>query len=79
MLVSIHADSARIAVHGASVWVLSNRRANSELGSWLEQREKQSELGGAGDALSGATLTYQAVLDLQFGHSQRVGTMLQLK
>ena len=76
MLVSIHADSApNSSARGASVWVLSNRRANSELGSWLEQREKQSELlGGAGDALSGADpYLSQAVLDLQFGHSQRVG------
>ncbi|MEQ5043912.1 N-acetylmuramoyl-L-alanine amidase AmiB [Providencia manganoxydans] len=76
MLVSIHADSApNSRARGASVWVLSNRRANSELGSWLEQREKQSELlGGAGDALNGADpYLSQAVLDLQFGHSQRVG------
>lgn len=76
MLVSIHADSApNSSARGASVWVLSNRRANSELGNWLEQREKQSELlGGAGDALSGADpYLSQAVLDLQFGHSQRVG------
>lgn len=76
MLVSIHADSApNRSARGASVWVLSNRRANSELGKWLEQSEKQSELlGGAGDALDGADpYLSQAVLDLQFGNSQRVG------
>ncbi|AOM41568.1 N-acetylmuramoyl-L-alanine amidase AmiB [Xenorhabdus hominickii] len=77
MLVSIHADAApNRSARGASVWVLSNRRANSELGNWLEQHEKQSELlGGAGDALANGTDPYlsQAVLDLQFGHSQRVG------
>ncbi|MEW5108984.1 N-acetylmuramoyl-L-alanine amidase [Morganella morganii] len=77
MLVSIHADSApnRTAT-GSSVWVLSNRRANNELGNWLEQSEKQSELlGGAGDALANGADPYlsQAVLDLQFGNSQRVG------
>lgn len=77
MLVSIHADSApnRTAT-GSSVWVLSNRRANNELGNWLEQSEKQSELlGGAGDALANGADSYlsQAVLDLQFGNSQRVG------
>lgn len=52
--VSIHADAApnRDAT-GASVWVLSNRRANSEMAGWLEQHEKQSELlGGAGDVLA---------------------------
>lgn len=77
-LVSIHADAApnRDAT-GASVWVLSNRRANSEMASWLEQHEKQSELlGGAGDMLANSQsdpYLSQAVLDLQFGHSQRVG------
>lgn len=77
-LVSIHADAApnRYAT-GASVWVLSNRRANSEMAGWLEQHEKQSELlGGAGDVLANSQsdpYLSQAVLDLQFGHSQRVG------
>ncbi|MEX5409820.1 N-acetylmuramoyl-L-alanine amidase AmiB [Atlantibacter hermannii] len=78
VLVSIHADAApnRDAT-GASVWVLSNRRANSEMAGWLEQHEKQSELlGGAGDVLANSQADpylSQAVLDLQFGHSQRVG------
>lgn len=77
-LVSIHADAApnRNAT-GASVWVLSNRRANSEMANWLEEHEKQSELlGGAGDVLANSQsdpYLSQAVLDLQFGHSQRVG------
>ncbi|RPH28512.1 N-acetylmuramoyl-L-alanine amidase AmiB [Buttiauxella warmboldiae] len=78
ILVSVHADAApnRDAT-GASVWVLSNRRANSEMAGWLEQHEKQSELlGGAGDVLANSQADpylSQAVLDLQFGHSQRVG------
>lgn len=77
-LVSIHADAApNRQATGASVWVLSNRRANSEMASWLEQHEKQSELlGGAGDVLANSQsdpYLSQAVLDLQFGHSQRVG------
>ena len=47
---SIHADSSLNAdQRGASVWVLSNRRANDEMGQWLEDDEKRSELlGGAG-------------------------------
>lgn len=77
-LVSIHADAAPSrTASGASVWVLSNRRANSEMAGWLEQHEKQSELlGGAGDVLANSQADpylSQAVLDLQFGHSQRVG------
>ncbi|RWR02862.1 N-acetylmuramoyl-L-alanine amidase [[Pantoea] beijingensis] len=78
VLVSIHADAApNRSAKGASVWVLSNRRANSEMANWLEQHEKQSELlGGAGDLLANSQADpylSQAVLDLQFGHSQRVG------
>ncbi|MBJ7222746.1 MULTISPECIES: N-acetylmuramoyl-L-alanine amidase AmiB [unclassified Brenneria] len=78
ILVSIHADAApNRSATGASVWVLSNRRANSEMATWLEQHEKQSELlGGAGDLLANNNADpylSQAVLDLQFGHSQRVG------
>lgn len=77
-LVSIHADSSENPeLRGASVWVLSNRRANDEMGQWLEDHEKQSELlGGAGNVLSGHNnekYLNQTVLDLQFGHSQRVG------
>ena len=76
-LVSIHADSSETPnLRGASVWVLSNRRANDEMGQWLEDHEKRSELlGGAGNVLASHTEKYldQTVLDLQFGHSQRVG------
>ncbi len=84
LLVSIHADAAPSrSAAGASVWVLSNRRANSEMAGWLEQHEKQSELlGGAGDLLANSQADpylSQAVLDLQFGHSQRVGYDVAVK
>ncbi len=84
LLVSIHADAAPARnASGASVWVLSNRRANSEMAGWLEQHEKQSELlGGAGDLLANSQMDpylSQAVLDLQFGHSQRVGYDVAIK
>ncbi|WP_294087033.1 N-acetylmuramoyl-L-alanine amidase [uncultured Actinobacillus sp.] len=77
-LVSIHADSSPVSseVKGASVWVLSNQRASDEMGKWLEESEKQSELlGGAGRILSNNNERYlnQTVLDLQFSHSQRAG------
>lgn len=77
-LVSIHADSSPTSssMKGASVWVLSNQRASDEMGKWLEDHEKQSELlGGAGSVLSNTNERYlnQTVLDLQFSHSQRSG------
>ena len=46
------------------------------MGQWLEDHEKRSELlGGAGRVLASHNEKYldQTVLDLQFGHSQRVG------
>ncbi|HDL5611871.1 TPA: N-acetylmuramoyl-L-alanine amidase [Mannheimia haemolytica] len=78
LLVSIHADSSPRgdSLKGASVWVLSNSRASDEMGKWLEDHEKQSELlGGAGSVLSSNNEHYlnQTVLDLQFSHSQRAG------
>lgn len=78
LLVSIHADSSPRgdSLKGASVWVLSNSRASDEMGKWLEDHEKQSELlGGAGAVLAGNKERYlnQTVLDLQFSHSQRTG------
>ncbi|MXR69720.1 AMIN domain-containing protein [Shewanella sp. JBTF-M18] len=56
LLVSIHADAfTSPQPRGASVWVLSMRRANSEIGRWLEQKEKHSELlGGAGEIIQNA-------------------------
>lgn len=56
LLVSIHADAFTSPnPRGASVWVLSMRRANSEIGRWLEQKEKHSELlGGAGEIIQNA-------------------------
>lgn len=84
VLVSIHADAVlNRSANGVSVWVLSNRRAKSEMADWLVQYEKQSELlGGAGDVLANSRsdpYLSQAVLDLQFGYSQRVSYDVALK
>lgn len=83
LLISIHADAApNRSASGASVWVLSTKRADTELGRWIEQHEKQSQLlGGAGDALSEDNNPHlsQAILDMQFSYSQRVGYELATK
>jgi N-acetylmuramoyl-L-alanine amidase len=48
-LVSIHADAFTTPQpHGASVWVVSHKRVESELSKWLVNREKNSELLGGG-------------------------------
>ncbi|WP_327436777.1 N-acetylmuramoyl-L-alanine amidase [Nitrincola tapanii] len=50
LFVSIHADGwTSPSARGASVWVLSERGASSEMGRWLASRENQSDLiGGVG-------------------------------
>lgn len=78
MFVSIHADSFTSSKpHGASVWVLSLKRANTEIGKWLEDKEKHSELlGGAGEVLQDTQserYLAQALLDMSMDHAMQVG------
>lgn len=76
LLVSIHADGFHTTQpRGASVWVLSRRRANSEIGRWIEKHEEQSNLLGGGALLNNNEDEYlsRAVLDLQFSNSQKEG------
>ena len=48
-LVSIHADAFYTPQpRGASVWVVTNKRVESELAKWLKNRSKNSELLGGG-------------------------------
>ncbi|GAB2920118.1 N-acetylmuramoyl-L-alanine amidase [Rheinheimera gaetbuli] len=74
LLVSIHADAFTTPQpRGASVWVLSLRRATSEVGRMLEQTERHSELlGGVAEIIKdSANERYlaQTVLDLSMNHS----------
>lgn len=77
LLVSIHADGFhKPQPRGASVWVLSRRRANSEIGRWIERHEEQSNLLGGGSLLAQNNedeYLSRAVLDLQFSNSQKEG------
>lgn len=77
-LVSIHADGFTSSrPRGASVWVLSNRRATSELGRWMEKHEAHSELlGGAGDIIQGSDsvpFLNKMLLDMSMGNTMDVG------
>lgn len=66
LFVSIHADAFKDPrARGASVWVLSNRGATSEVGRWLANRENNADLVGGvggvslddkGDVLAGVLL-----------------------
>ena len=77
-LVSIHADGFTSSrPRGASVWVLSNRRATSELGRWMEKHEAHSELlGGAGDIIQDSDsvpFLNKMLLDMSMGNTMDVG------
>ncbi|AKC32518.1 N-acetylmuramoyl-L-alanine amidase [Candidatus Pantoea carbekii] len=83
-LISIHVDSAHNhSVTGASVWVLSNRRAKIEMAHLLAKKEKQLKLlGGLGALLINRQIDQylsQTILDLQFDYSKRVGYEVALK
>lgn len=74
LLVSIHADAfTSPQPRGASVWVLSLRRATTEVGRMLEQTERHSDLlGGVAEIIKdSANERYlaQTVLDLSMNHS----------
>lgn len=74
LLISIHADAfSQPEPRGGSVWVLSMRRADSELGRWLEKTEQHSELlGGAAEVISdNASERYLAetIIGLSMDHS----------
>jgi N-acetylmuramoyl-L-alanine amidase len=77
-LVSIHADGFTSSrPRGASVWVLSNRRATSELGQWMEKHEAHSELlGGAGEIIQDSDsvpFLNKMLLDMSMGNAMGVG------
>ena len=84
LLISIHADAfTQPEPRGGSVWVLSMRRADTELGRWLEKTEQHSELlGGAAEVISdNASERYLAetILGLSMDHSMSASYDLSQK
>jgi len=71
--VSIHADAFQTSIpSGASVWVVTKRRAESELSRWLVNREKKSELlGGGGGVIKNTSDSHLALAlaDMSKEHS----------
>ncbi len=88
-LVSIHADAFRTSgPHGASVWVVTQKRAESELAQWLLNREQKSELLGGGGgvikntadshlALALADMSKEHSLGVSFGVASKVISQLR--
>lgn len=77
-LMSIHADAFTTPQpSGASVWVLSLGRAESEIGKWMEQSQKYSELlGGAAQVIGNSSndaYLARTLLDMSMDHSMDSG------
>lgn len=83
IFVSIHADSRETPNmdKGASVFILSNERANDELAKWMEDHERRSDLLDSGPVIANTQDRYatQAILDMQFSATQRLGKDLAEK
>ena len=71
IFVSIHADGYHDRrAKGASVWVVSPEGASSEMGRWLEEREKSSnKLGGVESLSNKDPLLARVLLDLSTTYS----------
>jgi len=70
LFISLHADGFHDKrVKGAAVWVLNTKGANSEMGRWLEQKEKASDLAGGVDISHQDPLVAQVLLDLSMHYS----------
>lgn len=78
LFISIHADAFTSSQpRGASVFFLNERRANTEISRWVEDRERQSQKLGATSTVTRKDRTVnQTLLDLQFTHSKREGEKL---
>ena len=78
VLISIHADAFTTSKpRGASVWVLTLKRANTEIGRWLERSEQHSELlGGAAEVIQDTQsekYLAKALLDMSMDHALTSG------
>jgi N-acetylmuramoyl-L-alanine amidase len=75
-LVSIHADAFETSQpSGASVWIVSNKRVESEMAKWLRNRSNNSELLGGGGGVIKNTRDdnlAKTLADMNKEHSQGV-------
>lgn len=84
LLISIHADSFSTAQpKGASVWVLSSKRANREMQSWMKRKtESENLLGGLGSAIEQVgeqPYLTQTFLELAMDKTRDMGYVLAQK
>ena len=73
LFISIHADAFRKkSAHGASVFVLSNKRASSEMARWLARQENRADrIGGVDQQREESSLNY-TLRDMERAANQKV-------
>ncbi len=77
LLISIHADGfKKRSARGASVFVLSDRRASSEMARWLARRENRADrIGGVDEGRESRSVSY-ALRDMERSANQKVSLEL---
>ncbi len=77
LLISIHADGFRKrSARGASVFVLSDKRASSEMARWLARRENRADrIGGVDKRRESRSVAY-ALRDMERSANQKVSLEL---
>ncbi|CAB0150610.1 N-acetylmuramoyl-L-alanine amidase AmiB [Pseudidiomarina piscicola] len=75
LFVSIHADAfVTPQPRGASIWVLSNRRASTEMGRLLENKERLSDvLAGVEPAVNDKAFLNQTLVSMKMDHAMLSG------
>jgi len=77
LLISIHADGFRKkSAHGASVFVLSQKRASSEMAKWLARQENRADRIGGVDQVRESKGVAYALRDMERGANQKVSLEL---
>ncbi len=73
LFISIHADAFRKkSAHGASVFVLSNKRASSEMARWMARQENRADrIGGVDKQREESSVAY-ALRDMERVANQKV-------
>ncbi|MBT6668497.1 MAG: LysM peptidoglycan-binding domain-containing protein [Gammaproteobacteria bacterium] len=77
LFISVHADGFRKkSARGASVFVLSNKRASSEMARWMAKQENRADrIGGVDQAREESSFAY-ALRDMERSANQKVGLEL---
>lgn len=77
LFISVHADGFRKkSAHGASVFILSNKRASSEMARWMARQENRADRIGGVDQQREESGLHYALRDMERAANQKVSLEL---